>query len=47
MCFWAVRELGMSQTQLARILRISQSAVSMAVIRGGKLAKNHKFSIED
>jgi len=46
-CFWAVRELGMSQTQLARILRISQPAVSMAVIRGEKLAKNHKFSIED
>jgi len=47
MCYWAVRELGMSQTQLARILRISQPAVSRAVIRGGKLAKNHKFSIED
>jgi putative transposase len=45
-CFWAVRELGMSQTQLARILRISQPAVSMAVIRGEKLAQNHKFSIE-
>ncbi len=45
LCFWAVRELGISQNQLARILRISQPAVSMAVKRGEQLAKDHNFSI--
>ena len=45
LCFWAVRELGMSQIQLARMLRISQPAVSMAVSRGEQLAIDHNFSI--
>ena len=45
LCFWAVRELGISQNQLARILRISQPAVSMAVKRGEQLAKDYNFSI--
>jgi hypothetical protein len=44
-CFWAVRELGISQTRLARMLRISQPAVSMAVSRGEQLAKDHNFCI--
>ena len=44
-CFWAMRELGISQTELARVLRISQPAVSMAVTRGEELAKVHNFSI--
>ena len=29
LCSWAMRELGISQTQLARVLRISQPAVSI------------------
>jgi REP element-mobilizing transposase RayT len=44
-CFWAVRELGISQTRLARMLRISQPAVSVAVSRGEQLAKDHNFGI--
>ena len=44
-CFWAVRELGMRRTQLARVLRISQRAVSMAVGRDEELAKDHNSSI--
>jgi putative transposase len=44
-CFWAVRELGTSQMQLARDLRVSQPAVSMAVIRGERLAKDRNFSL--
>ena len=44
-CFWAVRELGISQIHLARRLGISQPAVSMAVSRGEQLAKDHNFSI--
>jgi REP element-mobilizing transposase RayT len=44
-CFWAMRELGISQAELARVLRVSQPAVSMAVARGEELAKVHNFSI--
>ena len=46
-CFWAVRELGITQTRLARLLRISQPAVSAAVNRGEQLAKDHKFSMDE
>jgi hypothetical protein len=46
-CFWAVRELGISQTRLARMLRISQPAVSVAVSRGEQLAKDHNFYIDE
>ena len=44
-CFWTVRELGMSQTQLAVRFGISQPAVSLAVSRGEQLAKNYGYSI--
>jgi len=47
-CFWAMRELGISQSHLAQKFGISQPAVSMAVTRGADLAKLHNFSlIED
>ncbi len=46
LCFWAVRELGLSQTRLAQRLRISQPAVSAAVSRGEQLARDHNFSID-
>ncbi|UCG63350.1 MAG: transposase [Deltaproteobacteria bacterium] len=47
-CFWAMRELGISQSHLAQKFGISQPAVSMAVTRGAELAKLHNFSlIED
>ncbi|NIS78970.1 MAG: transposase [Anaerolineales bacterium] len=39
-CFWAMRELGISQTVLAERFGISQPAVSMAVSRGERLAKH-------
>ena len=38
-CYWAVRELGMSTTELARKLGLTQPAVSISVRRGEKLAK--------
>ncbi len=44
-CFWAVRELGISQIRLALRLGISQPAVSMAVNRGEQLAKDYNLSI--
>ncbi len=38
-CYWGVRELGMTATFLAEKLNLSQPAVSLAVKRGEKLAK--------
>jgi uncharacterized SAM-binding protein YcdF (DUF218 family) len=39
LCFWAVRELGISMTAMARRLNISTVAVSKSVARGAELAK--------
>jgi len=38
-CYWAVRELGVSATELARRFEISQPAVSISVKRGEGIAK--------
>lgn len=38
-CYWAVRELGETATGIARRLRLSQPAVSVAVRRGAVIAK--------
>lgn len=34
LCFWAVRELGMTETALAKVLGITQPAVAQSVARG-------------
>ena len=39
LCYWAVRELDISMTALARRLNLSITAVSNAVSRGENLAK--------
>ena len=39
-CFWAVTELGMTATALARELGISQPAVSISIKRGAKIAND-------
>ena len=44
-CFWAVREVGLSQTQLSQTLQISQPAISKAVSRGEKIVKDNAFSL--
>lgn len=45
LCFWAVRELGMSLASLSRRLNISPAAVSKSVKRGQKLIAQHKYSL--
>jgi putative transposase len=40
-CYWAVRELGFSATDLARRLELTQPAVS----RGEKMAKEKNISL--
>ena len=44
-CYWAVKELKMKATAVSKLLGITQSAVSKAVLRGEKLAleKNLKL----
>ena len=39
LCYWAVRELGLTTTELAKRLGQTQPAVSYAVIRGDKWLK--------
>ncbi len=39
LCYWAVKELGMSGVQAARWLGIGQPAVQRSVVRGGKIAR--------
>ena len=46
-CYWAVRELGMSGTNVGNLLSLGQSAVSRAVLRGEKLAQDMKLSLKN
>ena len=43
LCFWASTELGMSATDLAKRLNLTQPAVSIGVRRGEKIAIENKY----
>ena len=45
LCYWAVRELRISCTDLAKQLEITQPGVGYAVSRGEKIAKEHKYQL--
>jgi lambda repressor-like predicted transcriptional regulator len=45
LCFWAVRELGVSMSSLARRLKISPAAVSKSVLRGERIIAQHHYSL--
>jgi len=45
LCFWAVRELGISMASMARQLNISTVAVSKSVVRGAEIAKEERFEL--
>ncbi len=45
LCYWAVRELGVSMASLARKLKISVPAVSKSVIRGEEMARAGGYSL--
>ena len=47
LCYWAVRELGVTMTFLARLLDKSVTAIGKAVIRGEKLAKANNYLLSD
>jgi len=44
--FWAVRELGLTATELAKKTGLTQPAVSISVKRGEQIAKENNFSID-
>ena len=44
-CYWCVRELGESMTNLARTLRLSQPAIGYAVERGKQLVEKKKINL--
>ena len=39
LCYWAVRELGLPQTDLARMLHLSPEGISLSVKRGEALTE--------
>jgi putative transposase len=43
LCYWAVRELGMSMASMAKRLGISSTAVMQSVARGEKLVKENSY----
>lgn len=46
-CYWAVRELGMALTELARNFAMSPSAISYAVERGEVIATDNNYQLVD
>jgi hypothetical protein len=44
-CYWAVRELGMTAVSVAQLLGVTQSAVTKAVYRGEKFAKDRNLRL--
>ena len=47
LCFWAVRELGMSLTDLANHLGISVPGVGYAVERGEAIVRDNNYELVD
>jgi putative transposase len=47
LCYWAVRQIGISCTKLAKRLGRSQTAVSYAIRRGENIAKKFKYQLLD
>jgi putative transposase len=45
-CFWAVRNLGYGQRELARRLGMSQPGVGYAVIKGERISKSNNYQIK-
>lgn len=45
LCYWSVRQLGLSMSSLARRLGISSTSVSQSVVRGELLAKKRNYKL--
>ena len=44
-CYWAVKELKMTATEVAKLLGLTQSAVTRAAQRGEKLSLENKLEL--
>jgi hypothetical protein len=47
LCYWASKELGMSMTNLAKRLNLTQPAISIAARRGEKIAVENQYMLMD
>ena len=47
LCYWASKELVMSKIDLAKRLNLTQPAVSIAVRRGEKIARENQYQLID
>ncbi len=47
LCFWAVRDLGISMAELSRQLKLSISGISLSVKRGEKIAQDKDYKLID
>jgi len=47
LCYWTVRELGISCTDVVKRLGMSQPGVGYAVSRGEKIAKRHNYQLHE
>jgi len=45
LCYWAVRKLGFSATELSKKLGVSQPSVSISVMRGEKIAQAEQMEL--
>ena len=45
-CYWAVRELGVEGTQMAKLLQMSQPGVAYAVKKGESIVREQKLQME-
>ena len=45
LCYWAVRELGLTATELAKRLGLTQPAMSYPFIRGEQIAKERNYNL--
>ncbi len=45
LCYWAVKKLGFSATELSKKLGVSQTSVSISVKRGEKIAKTEQLEL--
>ena len=46
-CYWAVRELGMQGTQMAKRLKMSQPGIAYAVAKGEEIVKDNNFQMTE
>ena len=44
-CYWAVRELGVEGTYMAKRLKMSQPGVAYAIARGERIVKDNNFQM--